>query len=107
MYALGPLDVGYNLWQQPGSRAGLQRHGSVYLQNAVNVQLPHNAKQIAEATKPIDTGKMRAGDMVFFNTMNRLYSAYGHLYRRRQFIHAPRTNSVICVDTLAFGLFLG
>ena len=106
MYALGLLDVGYKFGGS-NPEAGLDCSGmaAFIYKNAVNVQLPHNAKQIAEATKPIDTGKMRAGDMVFFNTMNRPYSHMGIYIGDGKFIHAPRTNSVIRVDTLASGYF--
>lgn len=106
MYALGLLDVGYKFGGS-NPEAGLDCSGmaAFIYKNAVNVQLPHIAKQIAEATKPIDTGKMRAGDMVFFNTMNRPYSHMGIYIGDGKFIHAPRTNSVIRVDTLASGYF--
>jgi hypothetical protein len=63
------------------------------------------AHQIESITKAIDLKKLRAGDMVFFNTMNRPYSHMGIYIGDGKFIHAPRTNSVIRVDTLASGYF--
>lgn len=106
MYALGLLDVGYKFGGS-NPEAGLDCSGmaAFIYKNAVNVQLPHNARQIAETTKAIDLKKLRAGDMVFFNTMNRPYSHMGIYIGDGKFIHAPRTNSVIRVDTLASGYF--
>ncbi len=104
MYALGLLDVGYKFGGS-NPEAGLDCSGmaAFIYKNAVNVSLPHNAKQIAESTKPIALSKMRAGDMVFFNTMNRPFSHMGIYIGDGKFIHAPRTNSNIRVDTLASG----
>ena len=80
MYALGLLDVGYKFGGS-NPEAGLDCSGmaAFIYKNAVNVSLPHNAKQIAESTKPIALSKMRAGDMVFFNTMNRPFSIWAFI----------------------------
>lgn len=106
MYALGLLDVGYKFGGS-NPEAGLDCSGmaAFIYRNAVNVRLPHNARQIADSTRPVDPKRMRAGDMVFFNTMNRPYSHMGIYIGDGKFIHAPRTNSAIRVDSLSTGYF--
>lgn len=73
--------------------------------NAVGVSLPHNAAEIAARTRQISREKLRAGDMVFFNTMNRPYSHMGIYIGDGKFIHAPRTNSTIRVESLQNSYF--
>ncbi|RAS15031.1 cell wall-associated NlpC family hydrolase [Microvirgula sp. AG722] len=101
MYSLGLLGVGY---QFGGSNpdAGLDCSGmaAFIYKNAVGVTLPHNAAEIASRTREIDRGALKAGDLVFFNTMNRRYSHMGIYIGDNKFVHAPRTNSVIRVDSL-------
>ncbi|TDR73010.1 C40 family peptidase [Paludibacterium purpuratum] len=101
MYTLSLLDVGY---QFGGSNpaAGLDCSGMVsyiYL-NAVGLKLPHNAAQIANLSRPIDTSSLRVGDLVFFNTLNRPYSHMGIYIGDGKFVHAPHSNSVIRIDRL-------
>lgn len=106
MYALGLLDVGYKFGGS-NPEAGLDCSGmaAFIYKNALKVTLPHNAKQIAETTRSVPVSKMRAGDMVFFNTMDRPFSHMGIYIGDGKFIHAPRTNSVIKVETLSTGYF--
>ena len=101
MYALGLLDVDY---QFGGSNpeAGLDCSGmaSFIYQNALGIKLPHNAAEIAKRTREIRVEQLRAGDFVFFNSMNRSYSHMGIYLGDGKFIHAPRTNSTIRVERL-------
>lgn len=101
MYALGLLDVDY---QFGGSNpeAGLDCSGmaSFIYQNALGIKLPHNAAEIAKRTREIRVEQLRAGDFVFFNTMNRSYSHMGIYLGDGKFIHAPRTNSTVRVERL-------
>lgn len=101
MYALGLLDVGYQFGGK-NPEAGLDCSGmaAFIYKNAVGVSLPHNAAEIAARTRQISREKLRAGDMVFFNTMNRPYSHMGIYIGDGKFIHAPRTNSTIRVESL-------
>lgn len=101
MYALGLLDVNY---QFGGSNpeAGLDCSGmaSFIYKNALGIKLPHNAAEIAKRTREIRVEQLRAGDLVFFNTMNRSYSHMGIYLGDGKFIHAPRTNSTVRVERL-------
>ncbi|GGY25028.1 C40 family peptidase [Paludibacterium paludis] len=101
MYTLGLLDLNYR-FGGGNPEAGLDCSGMVsYIyRNAVGIKLPHNAAQIASLSRPIDSGSMQVGDLVFFNTMNRSFSHMGIYIGDGKFVHAPRTNSSIRVDRL-------
>ncbi|KMN30913.1 hypothetical protein VI26_20380 [Chromobacterium sp. LK1] len=101
MYTLGLLDLDYK-FGGANPEAGLDCSGMVsYIyQNAVGVKLPHNAAQIANVARPIPDSRMRVGDLVFFNTMNRPFSHMGIFIGDAKFVHAPRTNSAIRVARL-------
>lgn len=101
MVALGLLDVGYQFGGK-NPEAGLDCSGmaAFIYRNAVGVSLPHNAAEIANRTRPVNKNELQAGDMVFFNTMNRPYSHMGVYLGDGKFIHAPRTNSTVRVDSL-------
>lgn len=101
MYAMSLLGVDYKFGGS-NPEAGLDCSGMVsYIyRNAVGVKLPHNAAQIAGLARPIDSNKLKIGDLVFFNTLNRPFSHMGIYIGEGKFVHAPRSNSVIRVDRL-------
>lgn len=101
MYTLGLLDLDYKFGGN-NPEAGMDCSGMVdYIyRNAVGVKLPHNAAEIAYATRPVSTNQMRVGDLVFFNTLNKPYSHMGIYIGDGKFVHAPHTNSTIRVDRL-------
>ncbi|MGL6071354.1 C40 family peptidase [Craterilacuibacter sp.] len=73
--------------------------GYIY-RNALGVDLPRTAAQIAQSSRSISPQQLRVGDFVFFNTMNRQYSHMGIFIGDGKFVHAPRTNSQIRVERL-------
>lgn len=101
LYALSLLGVHY---QFGGSNpeAGLDCSGMVgfIYKNALGIQLPRNAAQIAKISKRISRRALKAGDFVFFNTMNRRYSHMGIYIGDNKFIHAPSTRSQVKVASL-------
>lgn len=101
MYTLGLLDIGYRFGGK-NPEAGLDCSGLVsYIYfHAIGMKLPHNAARIARLSRPINRDKMRIGDLVFFNTLNRNYSHMGIYIGQGQFVHAPRSNSTIRIDRL-------
>lgn len=70
--------------------AGLDCSGMVsYIVEQVSGHpLPYNAAQIAARTRPVERTKLRAGDLVFFNTTGRAHSHMGIYLGDNQFIHA-------------------
>lgn len=101
IYTLGLLGLDYK-FGGTNPEAGLDCSGMVgYIyQNAVGVTLPRTAAEIAGVARPIPDSRMRVGDLVFFNTMNRPFSHMGIFIGDGKFVHAPRTNSSIRVARL-------
>ena len=101
LFALGLLDTGYRF----GGRnpdAGLDCSGMVayIVENISTRQLPHNAAQIADRTRPIDVSELRPGDLVFFNTMKRRHSHMGIYIGDGRFVHAPNSRGRVRVERL-------
>lgn len=101
MYAFGLINVDYRFGGN-NPESGLDCSGMVsYIyQNSLGLKLPHNAAQIANLGKEIDSANLRPGDLVFFNTMHRPYSHVGIYIGDNRFIHAPHTNGKIEVSSL-------
>jgi cell wall-associated NlpC family hydrolase len=70
-------------------------------QQAAQQSLPHNTAQIARLSRPISTRKLKAGDLVFFNTLNRPNSHMGIYIGDGQFVNAPSTGGRVRIDSLS------
>lgn len=66
----------------------------VYKQ-ALQVNLPRTARDIAAVSTPIRKRDLQIGDLVFFNTNGQNYSHIGLYIGDGQFIHAPSSNGNI------------
>jgi cell wall-associated NlpC family hydrolase len=101
LYTMGLLDVSYR-FGGVNPEAGLDCSGMVsYIyKQALGINLPHHAASIAAIARPIHSHEMNVGDLVFFNTQNRSFSHMGIYIGNQQFVHAPRTNSVVRIDSL-------
>lgn len=101
LYALGLLGVNYQ-FGGVNPEAGVDCSGMVSFiyKNALGVNLPRSAAQIAKVSKPVSRHEIQAGDFVFFNTMNRPYSHIGIYLGDNKFIHAPRSKSRVAVANL-------
>lgn len=106
MYALGLIDVGYQFGGK-NPEAGLDCSGMVTFiyRNAVNIDLRGSAADIARLGRPIDRNALQAGDLVFFNTLNRPYSHVGIYIGDGKFIHSPKTNGRIRIESLGSHYF--
>ncbi len=69
--------------------------------NAVRQTLPHNTEKIASVSRPISRSKLKAGDFVFFNTLNRPYSHMGIYIGNGNFINAPSSGGRVRIDSLS------
>lgn len=101
MYALMLLRTGYRFGGK-NPDAGLDCSGMVsyVYREAAGVSLQGNAAKLAQEGRPIERNRLRAGDLVFFNTLGRPFSHVGIYLGRGQFIHAPNSRGHVRVDHL-------
>jgi cell wall-associated NlpC family hydrolase len=101
MVALGLLDTGYQ-FGGTNPEAGLDCSGLVkyVYKNALQVDLPRTAAEMAQVARPIDRNQLQAGDLVFFNTLGRSYSHVGIYLGDGQFIHAPSSKGRVRLESM-------
>ncbi|MFZ4536160.1 C40 family peptidase [Propionivibrio sp.] len=87
---------------------GLDCSGFVQLvfKDAVGLLLPRTAREQSEMGNVIDKKELKAGDLVFFNTMRRTFSHVGIYLGDNRFLHAPRTGSEIRVEDMSQGYWV-
>ncbi len=68
--------------------------------NAVHERLPHHTASIAQMSRPVSRRQLKAGDFVFFNTLNRSYSHMGIYIGDGQFVNAPSSGGRVRIDSL-------
>ena len=77
--------------------SGLVAH--VYLE-AWNVRLPRNTGAQSEAGTPVSLAELQAGDLVFYDTLQRPYSHVGIYLGDGKFVHAPKTGAQVRVESV-------
>ena len=68
--------------------------------DAVGFVLPRSSVEQANATQRIDKDDLKAGDLVFFNTMKRAFSHVGVYLGDGKFIHSPRAGGQVRVEDM-------
>ena len=100
MHALTLLQTGY-VFGGKNPEAGLDCSGLVtYVYRAAGMPLQGNATSLAREGREVATDRLRAGDLVFFNTLGRPFSHVGIYLGKGEFIHAPNSRSQVRVDKL-------
>lgn len=101
MYALMLLRTGYR-YGGKNPEAGLDCSGMVthVYREAAGMPLTGNAAALARQGRQVDIGALRAGDLLFFNTLGRPFSHVAIYLGRGQFIHAPNSRGSVRIDTL-------
>ena len=81
---------------------GLDCSGLVQLvfKDAIGVLLPRTAREQSEVGAVIDRRELKAGDLVFFNTMRRAFSHVGIYLGDNRFLHAPRAGAEVRVEDM-------
>jgi len=98
LFALG-LDYRYG----GSSRAtgfdcsGLVAH--VY-REAWGVRMPRTSLEQSRRGVPVAIEELQAGDLVFYNTLNRPFSHVGIYVGDGRFVHAPKTGAQVRVESL-------
>jgi cell wall-associated NlpC family hydrolase len=106
MYALSLRDTGYTFGGK-NPEAGLDCSGMVThtYQKAIGKRLAGNAAKLAQQGRPVARQELRAGDLVFFNTLGRPFSHVGIFIGGDEFIHAPNSKGRVRVDRLTNGYY--
>lgn len=101
IYALDLIGTGYRFGGK-NPEAGLDCSGMVsYIFNhAAGLRLTGSAADMARQGREIDKADLRAGDLVFFNTLNRPYSHVGIYIGDGRFVHAPSANGKVHISRL-------
>jgi hypothetical protein len=99
--ALGLVDVPYRY----GGRtpAGFDCSGFVgyIFGESTGMSLPRRSEEIGRVGASLNRRELAPGDLVFFNTLGRLYSHVGIYIGEGQFVHAPARRGRVRVDRLA------
>jgi cell wall-associated NlpC family hydrolase len=89
-YGGGSPDSGFDC-------SGLVAH---VFREAYGIQLPHNARAQSEFGVRVSLSELRAGDLVFYNTLNRPFSHVGIYLGDGRFVHAPKTGAQVRVEPI-------
>ena len=81
---------------------GLDCSGFVQIvfKEAMGILLPRSAREQSEVGAVVDRQELKAGDLVFFNTMRQAFSHVGIYLGDNRFLHAPRTGAEVRVESM-------
>ncbi|WP_300451454.1 C40 family peptidase [Accumulibacter sp.] len=81
---------------------GLDCSGFVQLvfKEAIGILLPRTAREQSQVGAVIDQQELKAGDLVFFNTMRQAFSHVGIYLGDNRFMHAPRTGAEVRIEDM-------
>lgn len=77
--------------------SGLVAH---VFREAYGIELPHNARAQSNMGMRVSLSELRAGDLVFYNTLNRPFSHVGIYLGDGRFVHAPKTGAQVRVEPI-------
>jgi cell wall-associated NlpC family hydrolase len=83
--------------------SGLVAH--VY-QEAWGVRMPRTSLEQSRRGVPVAIDELQAGDLVFYNTLNRPFSHVGIYVGDGRFVHAPKTGARVRVESLKSGYWM-
>jgi cell wall-associated NlpC family hydrolase len=69
-------------------------------ERSLGLKLPRNAAEIAQQGISVNKNELKAGDLVFFNTMGRRYSHVGIYMGDNRFVHSPSAGGVVRVENM-------
>ena len=106
LFAIGLVETGYRFGGK-NPDAGLDCSGMVsyVYENATGIRLAGSAADIARKGRPVDSARLKPGDLVFFNTLNRPHSHVGIYIGDGRFVHAPKSGEKVRTEYLSKGWF--
>jgi cell wall-associated NlpC family hydrolase len=90
-------------WGGDTRASGLDCSGlvnKVYLE-AAGIALPRTTRELAQSGRQVARKELKAGDLVFFNTLRRPFSHVGIYLGGGRFLHAPSKGGKVRVEQLA------
>ena len=103
LHSLGLVGTPYK-WGGSTTATGFDCSGMIQFvyKNALNVNLPRTARDMAAVSRKIPDSRLKAGDLVFFNTGGaHRYSHVGLYIGNGEFIHAPSSGKTIKTEKLS------
>lgn len=70
------------------------------VQDALGLNLPRTAREMAKVGEQIPLSDLKPGDLVFFNTMRRAFSHVGIYLGDNRFVHAPAPGGEVRVEDM-------
>ena len=77
--------------------SGFVRH---VFRQSLNIELPHNAREINHLGEPVKAGQLRPGDLLFYNTLRHAFSHIGIYLGDNRFVHSPSSGGSIRVENM-------
>jgi cell wall-associated NlpC family hydrolase len=101
LQALLAIGIDYN----PGGKSpstGFDCSGLVayVFQEAWGIRLPPTAAAQSQAGVPVSLAELQAGDLVFYDTLQRPYSHVGIYLGEGRFVHAPKSGAQVRIESL-------
>ena len=103
LHSMGLVGTPYR-WGGSSTATGFDCSGMIQFvyKNALDVNLPRTARDMAAASRKIPDNQLKAGDLVFFNTGgSSQYSHVGLYIGNGEFIHAPSSGKTIKTEKLS------
>jgi len=99
--ALGVLGIKYRYGGETPD-TGFDCSGLVIYaaEKSLGLKLPRRSAELARLGTSVKRNELKKGDLVFFNTRGRRFSHVGIYLGDRKFVHAPRTGSVVRIESM-------
>ncbi|MGB6105098.1 MAG: C40 family peptidase [Pusillimonas sp.] len=69
-------------------------------EKSLGLKLPRRSADLARLGTSVKRNELKKGDLVFFNTRGHRFSHVGIYLGDRKFVHAPRTGSVVRIESM-------
>ena len=102
LFAMSLLDTRYT-WGGRGPAMGFDCSGLVshVYKEAAGLQLRGSSADLGKLSRPVDTARLQAGDLVFFNTLGARHSHVGVYVGNGRFVHASNERTGVRIDHLS------